>query len=205
MERYPRRRGAVMIMESARQDRDLGVEEYLAREQDGEVRHEYLDGHVYAMTGASRSHGLVVNALAFVLTPKAREKGCQLFTNDMKVHVELEGRHFFYYPDLVVGCDPEDREAYYLDRPCLVVEVLSPVTERIDRREKLLTYIQLPSLQEYLLVAQDRPLVEVYRRRAGWLPDEVNEGAFRLDCLDMEVPVASIYQDLDFPEPETAV
>jgi len=144
----------------------------------------------------------VVTALTLLLGPAARAKGCQLFTNDMKVHVELDGRHFFYYPDLVVGCDPEDREAYYLDRPCLVVEVLSPATERIDRREKLLTYIQLPSLQEYLLVAQDRPLVEVYRRRAGWLPEEVSEGTFRLDCLELEVPVASIYQDLDFPDSE---
>lgn len=191
-----------MTTATASSDEKISVADYLAAERDGQVRHEYLDGHVHAMTGASRSHGLIVTALAFALTPAAREKGCQLFTNDMKVHVELHGRHFFYYPDLVLGCDPDDREDYYLNRPCLVVEVLSDSTERIDRREKLLTYIQLPSLQEYLLIAQDRRLVEIYRRRAAWLPEEVSEGRFSLDCLDLAVPVEEIYQDLTFPEPE---
>ncbi|HHB12303.1 MAG TPA: Uma2 family endonuclease [Chromatiales bacterium] len=184
------------MAEAATKSNKLSVAAYLEAERDGQVRHEYLDGQVYAMTGASRRHALIVNALAFALTPAARERGCALFTNDMKVRIDLRGRTFFYYPDLVLACDPEDREAYYVTRPCLVVEVLSPATERIDRREKLLTYIQLPSLQEYLLVSQDPPLVEIYRRRADWLPEEVTEGALALDCLGTELAVEAIYQDV---------
>ncbi len=118
------------------------VEEYLAGEQDGEVRHEYVAGHVYAMTGASARHALIVGAVFAVLLPRVRELGCQLFTNDMKVHIRSGGDEFFYYPDLLLSCDPDGRAEYYREKPCLLVEVLSEATERIDRREKL--YASIP-------------------------------------------------------------
>ena len=179
-------------------DDRISVADYLEGEKDGEARHEYVGGHVYAMTGASARHGLIVNALAFALTPAARRRQCQLFTNDMKVHVRQAGEDAFYYPDLVLACDPEDRATYHRERPCLIVEVLSEGTERIDRREKLFAYTAgLSSLREYVLVAQDRPQVEVYRRHeTDWAHETHTEGHIHLDCLDLDLSVESIYEDV---------
>lgn len=174
----------------------ISVEEYLAGEQGSELRHEYLDGQVYAMTGASDRHGLIVNALAFALTPAARRKGCQLFTSDMKLRLEIGGKTVFYYPDLLLSCDPQDREPYFRRAPCLIVEVLSESTARIDRREKLLAYQGLPSLQTYLLVEQDARRVEVYRRANAWSVEYVEQGGIRIDCLDTELPLAEVYADV---------
>jgi Uma2 family endonuclease len=165
----------------------ISIEDYLAGENDGEVR---------AMTGANRRHALITTALIMLLFPFARRHGCQLFANDMKVRVDLHGKTFFYYPDLVLACDPDDREDYYVTRPCLIVEVLSETTERIDRREKLLSYITLPSVQEYLLVSQWQPLIECDRRAQDWLPEEYAAGELRIDCLDASIAVESVYEDL---------
>lgn len=174
----------------------ISVEDYLAGEQDGQIRHEYIDGVVYAMTGASRRHGLININLAAKLRPQLNKTPCQLIANDMKVRLEINGKTLFYYPDLVLTCDPEDRDDYFITRPCLIVEILSPNTERFDRREKLLAYITLPSLREYLLVAQDEKRVEVYRRVQGWLPEEYTEGVFSLDCVSTELSVEDVYQDI---------
>lgn len=177
--------------------RNISVTDYLNGEEHGEIRHEYIDGQVYAMGGASRRHGLITNALAFMLTPKAREKKCQLFIADMKVRLSIGGKDIFYYPDLVLNCDPDDRETHYSRTPCLIIEVLSETTERIDRREKMLAYQTLPSLQEYVLVAQDYPQIEIYRRRADWLPEVHAEGAFIIECLDLTATVGEVYQDIE--------
>lgn len=175
----------------------VSIEEYLAGEQQSEIRHEYIDGQVYAVGGASDRHGLIVNALAFALTPAARRKGCQLFTSDMKVRLNIADKAVFYYPDLLLACDPTDRDPYFRAGPCLIVEVLSETTERIDRREKFLAYQTLPSLQEYVLVATDARRVEVYRRTDGWMPEYATEGGIRLDCLDATVAVDAIYADVE--------
>ena len=168
----------------------LGVEAYLASEQRTEVKHEYLDGQIVAMGGASRAHGL----------PHARRKGCQLFTADMKVRIDHDSGSWFYYPDLVLACDPTDREPMYVRRPCLLVEVLSPSTEHIDTREKLLAYRLLPSLREYLLLRQDALRAELYRRgddgrwqySAFTAPGDV----LPLRSLDARVSVAEVYADV---------
>lgn len=174
----------------------IGVDDYLAGELESEVRHEYVAGQVYAMVGASDRHGLLVNALAFALTPEARKARCQLFTSDMKVRLEIAKQDVFYYPDLLVSCDPDDRATYYRERPCLIVEVLSESTERLDRREKMLAYPTIKSLQEYVLVAQDVQRVEVYRRADDWAPSIHTEGPVRLVSLGTEVTVEAIYEDL---------
>lgn len=174
----------------------ITVEEYLEGELHSEIRHEYIDGQVYAMGGASRRHGLIVNALAFALTPAARQRRCQLFSSDMKVRLTIAGKTVFYYPDLLLSCDTTDDDPYFCSRPCLIVEVLSETTERIDRREKLLAYQTLPSLMEYLLVAQDVRQVESYRRANDWQPEYFNDGALRLDCLGFDLKVDDIYADV---------
>ena len=176
---------------------NISVEDYLAGEQHAEVRHEYIHGQVYAMTGASDRHGLIVNAMAFALTAAARRKGCQLFSSDMKLRLELGGNTIFYYPDLLLSCDPQDRDPYFRRAPCMIVEVLSASTARIDRREKLLAYQSLPSVQTYLLVEQDLKRVELYRRSHHWQVEYFEQGEIPLDCLDMALPVSEIYIDVD--------
>ncbi|MHB1531617.1 Uma2 family endonuclease [Acidithiobacillus sp.] len=118
----------------------------------------------------------------------------------MKVRLQVAGEDIFYYPDLVLSCDSEDRERYWRSRPCLLVEVLSEASERIDRREKFLAYTTLPSLQEYLLIAQDRQEVTIYRRRADWHGEVLRQGELRLDYLgELSLPLAVIYEEVVFP------
>ncbi len=174
----------------------ISIEDYLAGEADGEQRHDFIGGRVYAITGASRRHGLIASALAYAMTPAARNKGCQLFVADMKVRVDIADTTSFYYPDLLLSCEPQDRETYYSKAPCLIVEVLSPATARIDRREKLLAYQTLPSLQGYLLVEQDVMKVELYRRANGWRMEKYEQGEVTLPCLDMPLSLADIYLDV---------
>lgn len=176
----------------------VSVEDYLEGEQLTDIKHEYLDGQVVAMGGASRKHGLIAAALAFALGAQARARRCQLFIADMKVRVEHEGETFFYYPDLILTCDPEDRHPLYCTHPCLIIEVLSKGTERIDRREKRLAYGLLPSLREYVLVDQDALCIDRYRRTAqGWAHDRMVEGALHLDCLELDIPLSEIYADIE--------
>jgi Uma2 family endonuclease len=175
----------------------ISVEEYIEGELHSEIRHEYVNGQVYAMGGASDRHGLIVNALAFALTPAARSKHCQLFIADMKVRLNIAGQSVFYYPDLLLSCDPTDRESYFRSRPCLIIEVLSESTERIDRREKLLAYQTLPSVQEYMLVAQHARHVEIYRRANNWQVEYADSGEIRLDSLATRVTLDAIYTDLE--------
>ena len=177
----------------------LTIKAYLSGEQDGDLRHEYVGGEVYAMTGASDRHGLIVGAFFAALRPAAREKGCQLFSNDMKVRLQHAGEEAFYYPDLLLTCDPNDRAIYYREKPCLIVEVLSATTERIDRREKLYAYTGgLASLREYVLVAQDRQHIKIYRRTAtDWSHESIEQGSFHLDCLNLDLLVDAVYEDLE--------
>ena len=174
----------------------LSVEDYLAGERDGEIRHEYGAGEAYAMTGASDRHGLLAGAFFAQMYPHSRQKRCQLFMADMKVRIDEKRDSFFYYPDLLLSCDPDDREsAYYRRRPCLIVEIASPSTFRIDRREKFFAYRTLPSLREYVLVHQDTPQIEVFRYPEDE-HDIYTEGTFRLECLDMALSVESVYADV---------
>ena len=175
----------------------IRVEDYLEGETLTDIKHEYLDGEVVAMGGASARHGLVAGAFYGALLPHARRKGCQLFIADMKVRVEHTGQTYFYYPDLMLACAPDDRETYYRRSPCLLVEVLSPSTERIDRREKLFAYQTIPSLREYLLVDPDRRCVEVYRFGETVRHETFTEGGFWLDCLGAEITLDDVYVDAE--------
>jgi Uma2 family endonuclease len=179
----------------------ISIEDYLAGEERTQTKHEYLAGDIVAMGGASRRHGLIVTALSFAITGQARARGCQLFIADMRVRIDQDGETYFYYPDLVLTCDPDDRHNLYCSRPCLIVEVLSDRTERIDRREKRLAYSLLPSLREYVLIDQERVCVETYRRgEPGWTHETLTDGALHLECLGLDVPVAEIYADIDWVE-----
>lgn len=144
----------------------LRIEEYLQLEQTSEIRHEYLGGQIFAMVGASEEHNLITTNIIALLRPHLRGSSCRAFVSDMKVKIEIEKADIFYYPDIIVTCDPQDNERYFKTRPSLIIEVLSPSTEITDRREKFLHYQTLENLQEYVLVSQDEIKVEVYHKDA---------------------------------------
>lgn len=177
----------------------MTVAEYLESEKNGTVRHEYLDGEVYAMSGASRRHNLVSVNLLTRLRDHLRGGPCQVFIVDVKVFVEA--LNFFYYPDIVVTCDPEDNDDYLVKRPVLVVEVESPSTAAIDRREKLMAYRKIDSLREYLLLSQDAIEAEVFRRdeQGNWSSEYLgaNQG-LRLDSVDFSVALTTLYEGVEF-------
>ena len=177
------------------------VDDYLEGEQATEVKHEYLAGQVVAMGGASDKHGLIAGAMYAALLPAARRKACQLFSAEMKVRVDHDGESYFYYPDLLLSCQPDDKEsAYYRRHPCLLVEVLSPSTERIDTREKLFAYRLLPSLREYLLLRQDRVQADLYQwsDEGRWQHHVLGQpdDALALRCLDAAVSLRDVYADV---------
>ena len=138
----------------------ISVVEYLANEKDSPVRHEYVDGQIYAMAGASDRHNRIALNLASRLNDHLNGGPYEVFIVDMKVIVDPL---VYYYPDVVVACDPPGSDPYVRTQPHLIIEVVSPSTERIDRHEKLFAYRRVPSLLEYVLVLQDRMQVEVYR------------------------------------------
>ncbi len=175
----------------------LSVEDYLASEDGAECRHEYINGEIYAMTGTSDRHCLIVGNLYAALRPHVRGTTCQLFMNDMKIRLQIAKQDIFYYPDLLLSCDPTDRATYYRTAPCLLVEVLSESTARIDRREKLFSYMTIPSLQEYVIIDQWERCVEVYRRSAHWAIERLTAGQLELTCLQINVPFDVIYEDVE--------
>ncbi len=181
----------------------LSVAEYLDGEQRSDIRHEYVAGQVFAMAGAGEKHNRISLNLAFHLRAATRGTPCGTFISDMKVRVDAHDA--FYYPDVLLGCDPGDSEPLYKRSPCLIAEVLSPSTEVIDRREKLLAYRALESLRYYLLVSQDRHLVEVYRREpaGGWHYDAYEDGELLIDCggLDIRFSLADLYEDVSITTP----
>jgi Uma2 family endonuclease len=171
------------------------VADYLESEKTGPVRHEYLDGEVYAMSAASRRHNIIANNLNTHLRARLRGGPCQVFISDVKVHIEP--LNFFYYPDVVVTCDPADNDEYVVSRPVLVAEVASPSTWAIDSREKLIAYRKLESLREYLLVSQDSITAELFRRddKGNWWSEQLGaEDELRLDSVDLRVPLSDIYE-----------
>ena len=172
------------------------VAEYLALENEGEVRHEYIDGELFAMVGASRAHNLLATNLTIALGNHLEGTPCRVTQSDMKVWIEAA--NCFYYPDLMVCCEPVEDEPddYYETRPRLIVEIQSPSTAQRDASEKRLNYQTLASLQEYLLLAQDQPAATLYRRQdTDWLRIELTaDDELELAGLDFRQPLRALYR-----------
>ena len=174
---------------------NLTVAEYLEGELRSQVKHEYVAGQVFAMSGTSFGHNTITTNIHGLHRERLRGGPCRAFVADIKVHIERANA--FYYPDVVVTCDPVNPKDHVLDRPVLIVEVLSPSIEKIDRREKLLAYRKLDSLREYVLVDPDTREVTVYRveEQGQWWQDVYGgEGSVHLASIDAELPLASIYE-----------
>ena len=177
----------------------LTVKEYLENEKDSPVKHEYVDGQIYAMVGASDRHNRISINLTNRLDDHLPDGQCEVFMADMKVQVS---DFVFYYPDVVVACDSPAIDPYYRRKPVLIVGVSSPGTERIDRSEKLLAYKQIKSLKEYVIVAQDRVYIEIFRRQRGdkwqWeVLTKLNE-ELRLQSVDLTLKVSQVYRRVKF-------
>lgn len=184
---------------------NISVAEYLAGERDSAVRHEYVEGEVYAMAGASDRHNRIALNIASRLNDHVADGVCEAFMSDMKIKVSAE---VFYYPDVVVTCDAPGGDAYFRCEPRLIIEVISPSTERIDRPEKMLAYKSVPSLKEYVLVMQDEMRVEVYRRKdTEWevLTFSEAEEQLRLTSVDLALSVSEIYRNARLPETDESL
>lgn len=187
----------------------INEDEYLSFERNSHRRHEYVDGRIFAMTGGSRHHNFVTGNMYTALRAHLRGRPCSVFVSDMRVRVA--SARVWYYPDVVVSCDARDREDSardVLEYPALVVEVLSPSTGAVDRREKWMAYRTLSSLHEYVLVDPDRPWVEVYARTdLGWvqrITSRIDE-AVTFESVELTVAMTTVYEGVQLPaEPEAA-
>lgn len=171
----------------------ISSEEYLDGEQYGDVRHEYVAGRLYAMVGASEAHNRVALNLAGLLNAHLRGGPCRAFMADMKVNVG----NAFYYPDVFVTCARGDDHPLFKTQPVLVAEVLSPSTFERDTLAKRAAYQSLDSLKEYVLVAQDKTDVRIYRRSTeGWDLDTCAAGdVVALHSVGLDFPVETLYVD----------
>ncbi|MFU8849236.1 MAG: Uma2 family endonuclease [Opitutales bacterium] len=175
----------------------ITVDEYIEGELRSEVRHEYIGGQVYAMSGGSEAHNILSGNLYAALREHFRGKPCKVFMADMKLRLNIAEDDIFYYPDLLVTCDPSDDAKYYKTKPSVLVEVLSPSTERLDRREKFLSYQRLPSLEEYVLVDQEEMKVTLFRKTNEWKPEHFKAGdRLVLPSIDFEQSLGDLYEDV---------
>ncbi|MCW1884262.1 Uma2 family endonuclease [Luteolibacter flavescens] len=173
----------------------VSVDDYLEGERHSEAKHEYSGGVVTAMAGASREHELVGGNLFASIHGHLRGKGCRTYKSDMKLHTEVIGADIFYYPDIMVACDPDDDSRYFVRKPKLIIEILSDNIMR-DRVEKFLVYQRIPSLEEYVVVSQhpERAEVSIFRRADGWEPGETHRtGEFILRSIGLTLRVEDIY------------
>lgn len=180
----------------------MTVEEYLAWETNQELRYEFIDGEVLAMTGGTIPHTKIYLNLYRALYAHLQSKGCEAYVADVKVQVRTNSQYF--YPDLVVTCDPDDLKARdFIQHPKMIVEVLSPSTENYYRTKKFKSYRQIPTLQDYVLVDSEAISVEVYHRSEGkiWLYSQYETGeAIALDSIEFVCPIELIYEGIILDE-----
>jgi Uma2 family endonuclease len=183
------------------QDRYMTPEAYLEWEARQSAKHEYVAGEIFAMVGVTQRHNRLSLNLAMALIQALRDRPCQVFSTEIKLRVAKSAA--YYYPDVMVVCAEErpvagDQSA--AEDPVLIVEVLSPSTEGTDRREKLAAYRGLTSVQEYVLVSQDRQQIEIYRRQGdiSWLYVSYEPGdEVEFAAVGLRAPIAAFYEGTD--------
>ncbi|BAZ13597.1 hypothetical protein NIES4071_54360 [Calothrix sp. NIES-4071] len=189
-------------MVTDRRQEYISPEEYLEGEKVSEIKHEYIDGEVYAMAGASDAHTTIALNLATMLLTNLRGSGCRVFMSDMKAQVHRRSR--YYYPDVMVTCDVRDRDSEYSkSHSCLIIEVLSEGTEAKDRGTKFKDYRRSPSLQEYVLISQDTMNVDIFRRNeeGHWVLYSFVKGEeVEFTSVDFRCDITAIYQDVTLVE-----
>lgn len=169
-------------------------EEYLQGEFIAEFKHEFIDGEVYAMAGASETHNLLSGNIFSELKNQLKGMPCRTFIADMKVNAAGD----FFYPDVMVVCQQDNEFEYYKQLPVIIVEVLSPSTRKFDKTAKRLKYQNIPTLEEYVLIEQTIGEIEVFRKKDHWqssyyyLGDEIT-----FESLGVTVLVEDIYYQVN--------
>ena len=181
---------------SAAETRDLfSLEEYLKIEEQSEVLHEYVAGEIYDMADPSQAHDLISMNLAAPLHVHVRP--CRVYLGRRQLQFRIGEEDFVYRPDVWMACgEARNAKGDYINEPRLVIEVLSPSTARFDRREKVASYREIPSIEEYVVVAQKPANVAIYRRAEQWRPQvlETLESVLELRTVGLALPVARIYE-----------
>jgi len=179
----------------------MTVEEYFQLEEyDPDTRYEYVDGHVYAMAGGIANHDTIKSNMQRILWNLLRGSNCRAYSSDMKVYIS-ETRYF--HPDVTVTCDPRDRGTVQaIQSPRLIVEVLSPTTELIDRTRKLKYYRAHPTIEEYVLIDSQALKIEIYHKENNkWLYDAYeNNDEIPLHSVGASFSLADAYADVEFEE-----
>ncbi|MEL7236629.1 MAG: Uma2 family endonuclease, partial [Chloroflexota bacterium] len=178
--------------------------QYLAFERGSDIRHEYIDGYVYAITGANENHNLIVVNLTAAFHRQFRKRPCKVYAEGMRVQA---GKNYLY-PDIVALCghaEFADETFDMLTNLQVIVEVQSPTTKRYDEGGKFELYRRLDTLQEYLLVSQETPHVSHYVRQenGAWLPHDIVglDATVNIEAVDMALPLEDIYEKVEFPKP----
>ena len=178
----------------------ISPEDYLEGERLSPLKHEYVRGLIYAMAGASKVHGIVAGNLFSLLRTHLRGKDCTIYITDIKVRIEAA--NVYYYPDVTVTCDPRDSaslEEDFIRYPRLVIEVLSPTTAAFDRGDKFADYRTLETLEEYVLISQERMSVDCFRRNLQglWVLYPYHKGdEVCLASVDYRCPIEALYEDV---------
>jgi Uma2 family endonuclease len=175
----------------------ISRDEYLSLERDGIVRHEWVGGQMWMMTGGTGIHNRISVRLLSLILAAAERDGCRTYVADMKVLTDSAG----YYPDVMVVCDDNAPGEYHEEHPCLIAEVLSKTTGDRDRREKWVSYKSIDSLQHYLLISQiDTTIEHRYRTDHGWSTEVLGpDDTLTLQCPSVAITVSSLYAGLVEP------
>ena len=187
--------------------RKLTPEQYLEIERKAEFKSQFFRGEMFAMSGASRQHNQIAVNLIRNVSQRLLSGPCEVYGSDMRVRVSKTG--LYTYPDLSIACDKEqfvDDKGDTLLTPKVLFEILSDSTEKYDRSTKMSQYMQIDSLQEYVLVSQSQPRVEVYQRSSDgkWSYSNANglAASITLESVGITLPLSEIYLRVEFPEPE---
>jgi Uma2 family endonuclease len=178
----------------------LSVDEFLKFEEASTIKHEYIGGELFAMTGATKRHNVITLNVATALHGHLRGGPCRAYVESVKVRFTVRRTEILYYPDVSVTCGPQDLGEVFLTDPGLIVEVLSPSTARIDRHEKALNYREIQTLEEYVLVSQDKFEVTVFRRSEDWRPQVMTVAgeSAELSSIELTLPLDRIYEGVLF-------
>jgi len=185
-------------MAQAVSQRTYSYAEYLAIEASTELKHEWLAGRVYSMSGGSPEHSAIAANLIRILGNQLLDKPCRVYTSDLRVRVTATG--LATHPDVAVVCGPLERDQEDPNaavNPVVVVEVLSPSTESYDREEKFSHFRRVSSLRAYILVSQQERRIEVFARNddLSWTLRETRAGRARVECIDCELSVEDVYRN----------
>jgi Uma2 family endonuclease len=174
--------------------RQLSEEDYLQGELLADIKHEYIDGQVFATAGASENHNLLSLNMASELRSRLKGTPCRTFMADMKVKVGDD----FFYPDVMVVCQKDDENEYYKNAPVIIVEILSKSTRHFDQTDKRLRCLQIPSLEEYVLIEQDKGEIQVFSKKDHWRSFYYYLGGeITFSSLEVTVRVEDIYYQVN--------